>query len=130
MRYSPPNLDMEVYWYADRNGSNNFHIKVTERSSIDPPMILGPFIEIEQSKLGQWGLLGVFSCAFHNVTLYDSIFACKNIFALVSHTTSVGMTLILVSFFLILILILIILATKLSHYNSRTTRHRAMKLRG
>ena len=46
-------------------------------------------------------------------------------FFLISHTTSVGMTLTLVSFFLI-----IILATKLSRYNSRTTSHRAMKLPG
>ena len=43
----------------------------------------------------------------------------------ISHTTSVGMTLILVSFFLI-----IILATKLSRYNSKTTGSRTMKLSG
>ena len=66
---------MEVYWYADRNGINNFYIKVTERSiddrnginnfyikvtersSIDLPMTLGLFIEIEPSKLGYSGLL-------------------------------------------------------------------------
>ena len=47
-------------------------------------------------------------------------------FILISHTTSVGMTLILVSFFLILI----ILATKLSRYNSKTTGSRIMKLSG
>ena len=57
LRYSPPNLDMEVYWYADRNGINNFYVKVTERSSIDLPMTLGLFIEIEPSKLGHGGLL-------------------------------------------------------------------------
>ena len=38
---------MEVYWYADRNGINNFYIKVTERSSIDLPMTLRLFIKIE-----------------------------------------------------------------------------------
>ena len=46
---------------------------------------------------------------------------------IISHTTSVGMTLTLVSFFLILI---IILATKLSSYNSRTTRRRATEFTG
>ena len=38
VRYSPPNLVMEVYWYADRNGINDFYVKVTEKSSIDLPM--------------------------------------------------------------------------------------------
>ena len=74
---------MEVYWYADRNGINNFYVKVTKRSSIDLLMTFGLFIEKEPSKLGQWCLLGIFSRAIHNVTLYDSIFACKNILALV-----------------------------------------------
>ena len=74
---------MEVYWYGDRNGINNFYAKVTERSSIDLPMTLGLFIEIEPSKLGQWGLLGIFSHAVHKLTLYDFIFACKNNLALV-----------------------------------------------
>ena len=95
---------MEVYWYADRNGINNFYVKVTERSSIDLPMTLGLFIEIEPSKLGQWGLLGIFSCAIHNVTLYDSIFACKNILALVSHTMVHCMTLKMLGFIIIIIL--------------------------
>ena len=83
MRYSPPHLDMEVYWYADRNGINDFCVKVTERSSIYLPLTLRLFIEIEPSKLGQWVLLIIFSRAIHNVTLYDSIFARKNILALV-----------------------------------------------
>ena len=83
MRYSHPNLDMEVYWYADRNGINDFCVKVTERSSIYLPLTLRLFIEIEPSKLGQWVLLIIFSRAIHNVTLYDSIFARKNILSLV-----------------------------------------------
>ena len=43
---------MVVYWYADRNGINNFHVKVTERSSIDLPMTLRQFIKIEPHNLG------------------------------------------------------------------------------
>ena len=101
---------MEVYWYDERNGFNKFHVKVTERSPIDLSMTLTLFIEIEPSKLGQLGLLGIFSHVAHKLTLYDLIFACKN-----------NLVLVLVSFFLILILI--ILATKLSLYNSRTTSH-------
>ena len=96
---------MEVYWYADRNGINNFYVKVTERSSIDLPMTLGLFIEIEPSKLGQWGLLGIFSRAIHNVTLYDSIFACKNILALVSHTMEHCMTFKMLGFIIIIIIL-------------------------
>ena len=46
----------------------------------------------------------------------------------ISYTTSVGMTLTLVSFFILLILF--ILATKCSRYNSRTTGSRPMKLSG
>ena len=46
----------------------------------------------------------------------------------ISHTTSVGMTLTLVSFFILLILF--ILATKWSRYNSKTTGSRSMKLSG
>ena len=61
-------------------------------------MTLRQFIEIEPSKLGQWGLLGIFLNAVHNVTLYDFIFACKNILALV---------------IIIIIIIIILLATKL-----------------
>ena len=60
-----------------------FNVKVTQRSPIDLSMTLRQFIEIEPSKLGQWGLLGIFLNAVHNVTLYDFIFACKNILALV-----------------------------------------------
>ena len=48
---------MEVYWYADRNGINDFHVKVTERSSIDLPMTLRLFIKIEPHNLGDRGLL-------------------------------------------------------------------------
>ena len=69
--------------YAERNGIDNFNVKVIKRLLIEFSMTLRLFIEIEPSKLGQWGLLGIFSCAIHNVTLYDSIFACKNILALV-----------------------------------------------
>ena len=43
---------MVVYWYADRNGINDFHVKVTERSSIDLPMTLRLFIKIESHNLG------------------------------------------------------------------------------
>ena len=98
---------MEVHWYADCNGISEVHVKVTERSPIDLSMTLRLFIEIEPSKLGQWGLLGIFSHAVHNVTLYDFIFACKNNF-------SIGM--------------ITILATKWSGYNKRTASNRAMRL--
>ena len=55
--YSPPNLVMEVYWYADRNGIDDFYVKVTGRSSIDLPMTLRLFIKIEPRNLGYKGLL-------------------------------------------------------------------------
>ena len=74
---------MEVYCYADRNGINEFQLKVTEKSPIDLSKTLRLFIEIEPYKLGQWDLLGIFSNAVHNITLYDFIFACKNNFSLV-----------------------------------------------
>ena len=48
---------MEVYWYADRNGINDSHVKVTERSSIDLPMTLRLFIKIEPHNPGDRGLL-------------------------------------------------------------------------
>ena len=57
MSKSPPNLVMEVYWYDDRNGINDFYVKVTERSSIDLPMTLWLFIKIEPHNLGYIGLL-------------------------------------------------------------------------
>ena len=47
----------EVYWYAYRNGINNFYVKVTERSSIDLPMTLRLLIKIEPHNLGYRGLL-------------------------------------------------------------------------
>ena len=61
----------------------------------------------------------------------ESAYNCYKILChlIISHTTSVGMTLPLVSFFLFLILI-IILATKLSGYSSRTSSSNAMKLSG
>ena len=43
--------------YAERNGIDNFNVMVIERLSIDLSMTLRLFIEIEPSKLGQWGLL-------------------------------------------------------------------------
>ena len=42
---------MEVNWYADRNGINDSHVKVTERSSIDLLMTLRLFIKIEPHNL-------------------------------------------------------------------------------
>ena len=84
IKIEPHNLGL----YADRNGTNEFHVKVTKRLPIDLSMTLRLFIVIEPSKLGQWGLLGIYSNhAVHKVTLYDSIFACKNNLALVNHTT-------------------------------------------
>ena len=70
-------------WYADCNRMKNFIVKVTYRPLSDLQVTLRLFIEIEPSKLGQWGLLGIFSYAIHKLTLYDFIFACKNNLALV-----------------------------------------------
>ena len=50
-------LSREVYWYAYRNGINNFYVKLTERSSIDLPMTLRLLIKIEPHNLGFRGLL-------------------------------------------------------------------------
>ena len=38
---------MEVYWYAERNGINDFYVKVTEGSLIDLPMTLRLFNKIQ-----------------------------------------------------------------------------------
>ena len=70
--------------YAEHNKIDNLNVMVIERLSIDLSMTLRLFIEIEPSKLGQWGLLGIFLHVIHKLTLYDFIFACKNNLALVS----------------------------------------------
>ena len=48
----PSKLCHGVYQYADRNGINDFYVRVSERSSIDLPMTLRLSIKIEPHNLG------------------------------------------------------------------------------